>query len=155
MWSSTSGLSNVDVAFLLPRLDVLGHGKGRGIGNRFLFNLVKLTNETRIIADVHKDLTSQEYDAWYEHAESTLHRLTNSRKTTKQQAGKLGSLPRTKPGIVKHWTEYADKDLFDRMAQHWRDPRHVNAQAAIDSFPDADLKLASRKTIERIFGNRT
>lgn len=140
---------------LLPRLDVLGLGKGRGIGNRFLTSLLKLTNQTMVIMDVHNGLSSQEFDAWYEHVETTLNRLTNSRKLTKEQASKLGSLPRTKPGIVEHWTSYVDRDVFERMAQHWRDPRHANAKAAIGSFPDEELRKASRKTIERIFGNRT
>ena len=35
-------------AVLLPSIDVLGERKGRGIGERFLINLLKLTNQTMI-----------------------------------------------------------------------------------------------------------
>lgn len=140
---------------LLPRLGVLGLGKGRGVGNRFLTSLLKLTNQTMVIMDVHNGLSSQEFDAWYDHVETTLNRLTNSRKLTKGQASKLGSLPRTKPGIVEHWKKHEDKELYARMAQHWRDPKIPNAATAIQTFPDEELRKASRKTIERIFGART
>ena len=149
------GICRGNEAVLLPRLDVLAERKGRGIGTRFLINLLKLTNETMIIMDVHACINSREFNKWYEHAESTRNRLVNSRNVTSDHAKLLGQLRHTKPGIVEHWTEYADRDVFKRMAQHWRDPKHKNAKAAIDSFPDDELRKASRKTVERIFGTRT
>lgn len=144
-----------DEVVLLPRIDVLAERNGRGIGTRFLTNLVKLTNETMIIMDVHQGITSRDFDKWYEHIELTRNRITNSRKPSKGHMSLMGTLRHSKPGIVEHWTEYADKELYRRMAQHWRDPRHKNAGDAIESFPDEELRKASRKTIERIFGNRT
>ena len=143
------------VALVLPRLDVVGEQKGRGVGNRFLSNMIKLTNQALVIIDAHKNITSHDYHDWYMHIDTTLGRLTNSRKKTREQMSKLGKIPRKKPGIVKHWTDYVDKETFDRNAQHWRDPRHDNAEAAIASFPDEELRLASKRTIERIFKNRT
>lgn len=148
-------------AVLLPRLDVVGERKGRGVGNRFLDNMIKLTNQSAVIIDVHGDgitqgpLTSHNYTRWYEHIKTTRNRLTNSRKPTEGHNKKIGKLSPTRPGIVKHWKEYVDREVFERNAQHWRDPRIPNAQAAIETFPDLELRKAARKTIERIFGNRT
>ena len=142
-------------AVLLPRVDVLAERKGRGIGTRFLTNLLKLTNQTRIIIDVHAGINSHDYAPWYEHVEVARNRLTNTRKPTKDHMKLLGTLRHTKPGIVEHWTKYVDKETFKIHAQCWRDPEHKNAKIARDSFPDEELRKASRKTIERIFGNRT
>lgn len=141
---------------LLPRLSVLSEHGGRGVGGRFLNNLIKVTNQSMMIMDVHKELDSHQYSDWYAHIKTTLNTLTNSRKPPKGQMSNMGTLRHIKHrGIVKHWTEYVDKKTFERMAQHWRDPRHKNAKIAIASFPDDELCKLSRKTVERIFGNRT
>ena len=144
-----------DEALVLPRLDVAGEHMGRGVGNRYLNNIIMLTNQTHVIIDVHESIMSHDYGDWYEHIKATYRRLTNSRKPTPGHNKKIGKLKPTKPGIVRHWTEYVDEETFTRNAQHWRDPHHANAEEAIATLPDEELREASKRTIERIFGNRT
>lgn len=94
-----------DVAVVLPRLDVMGEHKGRGVGNRFLSNMIMVTNQAHVIIDMHKGITSHDYGEWYSHIKTTLGRLTNSRKPTPGHHRKIGKLRPTKPGIVQHWKE--------------------------------------------------
>lgn len=148
---------------LLPDLKVLAEYRGKGVSDRFLFNLIAVISRTYMVMDAHNRLNSHDGDKWIQHVKATRDVLTNSRPLSSDDATKRAKAShkkkvKAKPGIVRLWKKHVkvkDPEKFERMASHWRDPDHDNAQDAIDSFPDDELLKASRKTIERIFGNRT
>lgn len=147
-----------DGLLLLPKLEMLAEYKGRGVGKRFLMNLINVTSNTFIVRDVHAELTSHDGRKWMDHIEKTRKSLTNGRKVSSEQAKLKNKLRHSKPGLVKHWKEHIkvrEPDRFTRMAQHWRDPAFNSAEDAIAESPDDELENASVRTWERIFGGRT
>ena len=142
---------------MLPKIDAIALGRSRGVGKRFLMNVIRLTNETHIILDVKAGISSLDIDQWYDHIERTRNQLVNGRKLSSEEAKLLGKMPKTrnKRGLFKHWTEHVSTEDFNRMAQHWRDPHIKSARDAIASAPDEELRKASQSMWERIFGGRT
>ena len=140
---------------MVPKLETLAVTRGRGVGKRFLMNLIKVTNQSQIIMDVRAGIHSGQLDDWYGHVETTRNYLVNGRKKSSEEMKLLRNIPRSKRGLVKHWTKHVSTEEYNRMAQHWRDPDFDSAQQAIDASPDEELRSASIRTWERIFKGRT
>lgn len=141
---------------MLPRLSMLAVHRGRGVGNRFLKNLLQVTTKKASIMDVSEGITTHDFNKWMKHIDVTENKLVNSRPLSTERSKQMRSQI-NKRGLENHWTEHirkTDPERFNRVAQHWRDPR-LTAKEAMAQSPDEELKNASRKMWERIFGNRT
>lgn len=141
---------------MLPRLGMLAVDRQRGVGKRFLTNLLRVTTRKSDIVDVCAGIASIDYDEWIKHIDITHNKLVNGRKVSSEEA-KIKRALRNPRGLENHWTNHVkktDPERFNRVAQHWRDPR-LTADEAIEQSPDVELGRASRSMWQRVFGNRT
>lgn len=141
---------------MLPRLSMLAVHRGRGVGNRFLKNLLRITTRKASIMDISEGITTYDYKKWMAHIDVTENKLVNGRSLSTERSKQMRTQINER-GLANHWTEHiqkTDPERFNRLAQHWRDPR-LTAKEAIEQSPDPELKNASRRMWERIFSNRT
>lgn len=149
-----------DEVLVVARLVALAESaKVRSTGIGFFVRLLKAREHCLWILEAESGVRSIDGKPWYDLVETTANKIMRGRALSKERAKQLGKLSRKDraPGLVEEWL--SSSRIKDRrtVAQHWRDPLHKNAAQAIATIPEPfeELRTASRKTIERIFGGRT
>ncbi len=147
---------------VVARLMALAEKKPKGNrrpGIAFVLRLMRLRDASLYIVDAEAGLSSKDGDKWYEHVESTANKIMRGRPLSSERAAELAAMSNQDrlPGLVDEWLSPVRAADRQRVGQHWRDPSIKSAKQAIATVPEefAELRTASRSTMERIFGGRT
>ena len=145
-----------DECALIPRLEGLAEIKGRGVGVRFLMNVMKIQDTCLFILDVDTGIRSDVGDEWYTLVETVASKIMRGRPLNKKQAKVMAAIRHSEPGLVEQWKTKRKKRAADYMqaADKWGNLGIKPAENAISQFEDEELRSASKATIHRIFGTR-
>ena len=145
-----------DECALIPRLEGLAEIKGRGVGVRFLMNVMKIQDTCLFILDVDTGIRSDAGDDWYTLVEAVASKIMRGRPLNEKQAKVMAAIRHAEPGLVEQWLRKRKKLSVDYMqaAGKWGNRGIKPAEKAIKQFDDEELRNASKATIQRIFGTR-
>ena len=158
------GLRGFEVA-IVPILSGLAFKKGSGVTIQFFINerrvvdkatyLVSLdTTKPRAIADT-VTASSDKRLPWDRLLGAVAEKVARGRVLKTPKAKEMNRKKHAKHGLVQTWELKLGTAEYLNHAYIWGNLGITPAKTAIGLFPDDDLRKASPKSVERIFGTRS
>jgi hypothetical protein len=152
---------------IVPFLSGLATTKtGRGITREYYINLMKLYKECQFIISfdttkrmcIEKLITARSDcgSEWWNLVGKTGDSVSHGRKLSTREAKKRNQIKveKAKPGLVRKWQLKEGDGEYIAAAMVWGNLSIKPAKRAITLFADEELKMASKETVQRIFGSR-
>ena len=139
---------------LIPRLEGLADIKGSGVGIRFLLNVMKVSDASRLVIDLDTGIRSDAGDDWYQLVEVVASKIMRGRPLGKEQAKLMAKIRFSEPGLEESWKRKKGTPEYKAVASIWGNLSIKPAEKAIGMFPDEELAKTSKSSIQRIFGTR-